>query len=71
MLELTNSILAKASKDRYEIRVSKNGVYYLYDYDFREIVRSKAEIRDIIDNQFLNEFTSDPDVFTFLEEEVF
>lgn len=56
-----NHLLQKASQDRFDFRISKNGVSYLYDYDDQEqaIVRSKVEIKDIIDNQFLENFCYD------------
>ena len=46
-----NYILKKASKDRFELRRMKNGIFYLYDYDsndFDVMVRSKKEIKDIL-----------------------
>lgn len=60
-LDFFNRFLLKASQDRFELRRDKRGKYYLYDFDDREIVRSKAEIKDIIDNQFLENFTSKRD----------
>lgn len=57
-LDFFNIILAKASKDRFELRISKNNIYYLYDYDYREITRNKKEIKDIIDCQYLEDFVN-------------
>lgn len=60
-LDFFNKFLSRASQDRFELRRDKRGKYYLYDFDDREVVRSKAEIKDIIDNQFLENFTSKRD----------
>lgn len=60
-LDFFNKILYKASQDRYELRLSKNNKYYLYDYDFREITRNKEEIKDIITCQNMQEYTYDED----------
>lgn len=60
-LDFFNKILTKASKDRFELRKSKNGKYYLYDFDevgYNAVVRNKAEIKDIIECQFLENFTT-------------
>ena len=57
-LDLFNIVLARASKDRFELRQSKTGVYYLYDFDDKEIIRNKEEIIDIIGCQNIEEFTS-------------
>lgn len=60
-LDFFNKILIKASYDRYELRKSKNGKYYLYDYDesgYNVIVRNKEEIKDILDCQFMENFTT-------------
>lgn len=55
-LDFFNKILIKASQDRYELKKAVNGIYYLYDYDEREIVRNKVEMKDIIECQFLENF---------------
>lgn len=55
-LDFFNKILVKASQDRYELRKAVNGIYYLYDYDDREVIRSKFEMKDIIECQFLENF---------------
>ena len=52
-----NLKMQKVSKDRFELRKSINNRYYLYDYDFKEISRSKKEIQDILECMNLyNEF---------------
>ena len=48
-IDVFNKKLYQASKGRFELRLSTNNRYYLYDYDFREISRSKKEIRDILE----------------------
>lgn len=60
-IDFLNKFLVKASQDRFELRKAKNGVYYLYDYDDREIIRNKIEIKDILDNQFLENFCNKED----------
>ena len=55
-LDFFNKVLTKASQDRYELRKAVNGIYYLYDYDDREVIRSKVEMKDIIESQFLENF---------------
>lgn len=50
-----NKKLARISKDRFELRLSKNNIWYLYDYDFRELTRSKKELIDIIECMHLIE----------------
>ena len=57
-LDFFNKVLIKASQDRYELRKAVNGIYYLYDYDDREVIRSKVEMKDIIECQFLGNFCS-------------
>ena len=57
-LDFFNKVLVKASQDRYELRKDVNGIYYLYDYDDREVIRSKVEMKDIIECQFLENFCS-------------
>ena len=57
-LDFFNKVLVKASQDRYELRKSINNIYYLYDYDDREVIRSKVEMKDIIECQFLGNFCS-------------
>ena len=57
-LDFFNKVLIKASQDRYELRKAVNGIYYLYDYDDREVIRSKVEMKDIIECQFLENFCS-------------
>ena len=57
-LDFFNKVLTKASQDRYELRKAVNGIYYLYDYDDREVIRSKVEMKDIIECQFLENFCS-------------
>ena len=44
-----NRKLCRISKDRFELRKAKNGAWYLYDYDFGGIAKSKKEIIDIIE----------------------
>lgn len=44
-----NKKLARLSKDRFELRLSKNNIWYLYDYDFRELTRDAFQVGDIID----------------------
>lgn len=58
-LDFFNKILIKASQDRYELKKAVNSIYYLYDYDEREIVRNKVEMKDIIECQFLENFCND------------
>ena len=58
-LDFFNKILIKASQDRYELRKAVNGIYYLYDYDDREVIRSKFEMKDIIECQFLENFCNE------------
>ena len=58
-LDFFNKILVKASQDRYELRKAVNGIYYLYDYDDREVIRSKFEMKDIIECQFLGNFCNE------------
>ena len=48
-LDMFNKELSKNSKGRFELRKSKNDIYYLYDYDFREVTRNKKELRDILE----------------------
>lgn len=55
-LDFFNKVLTKTSQDRYELRKAVNGIYYLYDYDDREVVRNKVEMKDIIECQFLGNF---------------
>lgn len=56
-LDMFNKKLARVSKGRFELRKSKRGSYYLYDYDFRELTRSRRELKDIIECMNLyNEF---------------
>lgn len=57
-LDFFNKVLLKASQDRFELRKSKNNKYYLYDFDDSEVIRSKAEIKDIIGCQYLENFTT-------------
>lgn len=57
-LDFFNKVLLKASQDRFELRRSKNNKYYLYDFDDSEVIRSKAEIKDIIECQYLENFTT-------------
>lgn len=57
-LDFFNKVLLKASQDRFELRKSKNNKYYLYDFDDSEVIRSKAEIKDIIECQYLENFTT-------------
>lgn len=61
-LRFINNALYKASKYRFELRVSKNDILYLYDKDevgFDRIVRRKAEFKDIMSCMNLQEFTDD------------
>lgn len=60
-LDFYNKILFKASQNRFELRKSKNNRYYLYDFDDCELIRSKNEIKDIIDCQYLENFVSKKD----------
>ena len=56
-LDVFNKKLARVSKGRFELRKSKRGSYYLYDYDFGELTRSRRELKDIIECMDLyNEF---------------
>ena len=58
-LEEFNNKLYKISKDRFELRISKNGIFYLYDYDDNEnrLARSTKEIKDILECMHLyNEY---------------
>lgn len=57
-LDFFNKVLLKASQDRFELRKSKNNKYYLYDFDDREIIRNKVEVKDIIECQYLENFVS-------------
>lgn len=47
-IDMFNKKLIKISQDRFELRQSKNGRLYLYDYDDREVIRNGKEIEDII-----------------------
>ena len=58
-LDFFNKVLTKASQDRYELRKAVNNIYYLYDYDDREVIRSKFEMKDIIECQFLENFCNE------------
>ncbi len=60
-LDFFNRILAKASCDRFELRKSKNNIYYLYDFEDRELIRNKIEMKDIINCQCLYEFIDNKD----------
>ena len=55
-LDFFNKVLIKASQDRYELRKAVNNLYYLYDYDDREVIKNKVEMKDIIECQFLENF---------------
>ena len=58
-LEVFNRKLFRISKDRFELRISKNNVFYLYDYDDNEnrLARSNKEIKDILECMHLyNEY---------------
>lgn len=57
-LDLLNKTLARASKDRFELRQDTKNRYYLYDYDFKEVSRSKDEIKDIIECMNLQDYTT-------------
>lgn len=57
-LDFFNKVLLKASQDRFELRKSKNNKYYLYDFDDREVIRNKVEVKDIIECQYLENFVS-------------
>lgn len=57
-LDFFNKVLSKASQDRFELRKSKNNKYYLYDFDDREVIRNRAEVKDIIECQYLENFIS-------------
>ena len=50
-LEEFNKKLYKISKDRFELRLSKNNILYLYDYDDKEnrLARNNKEIKDILE----------------------
>lgn len=50
-LEEFNYKLYKTSKDRFELRLSKNNRFYLYDYDDKEnrLSRGALEIKDILE----------------------
>ena len=48
-LDMFNKKLIRISQDRFELRKSKNNIYYIYDYEDREITRSKKEIQDILE----------------------
>lgn len=57
-LDFFNKVLLKASQDRFELRKSKNNKYYLYDFDDRGVIRNRAEVKDIIECQYLENFVS-------------
>lgn len=57
-LDFFNKVLSKASQDRFELRKSKNNKYYLYDFDDREVIRNRVEVKDIIECQYLENFIS-------------
>lgn len=57
-LDFFNKVLSKASQDRFELRKSKNNKYYLYDFDDREVIRNRVEVKDIIECQYLENFVS-------------
>lgn len=57
-LDFFNKVLLKASQDRFELRKSKNNKYYLYDFDDREVIRNRVEVKDIIECQYLENFVS-------------
>ena len=50
-LEEFNYKLYKTSKGRFELRLSKNNRFYLYDYDDTEnrLSRDTLEIKDILE----------------------
>ena len=48
-LDMLNKKLARLSKGRFELRLSKNHIWYLYDYDFREITRDAFQVKDTLD----------------------
>ena len=53
-LDMFNKKLSKVSKGRFELRKNKRGVYYLYDYDWNELVRNKLEVEGILDVMHLS-----------------
>ena len=48
-LDMLNKKLNYISQGRFELRKSKNNLFYIYDYDEKEIVRNKLEIIDILE----------------------
>lgn len=61
-INFINKALYKASHDRFELRISKNDVPYLYDFDevgHYRIIKSRVEFNDIMSCMNLLEFTSD------------
>lgn len=72
-LRFINKALYKASKDRFELRVSKKDIPYLYDFDevgFARIVRNKSEFKDIMSCMNLQEFTDDKERMQNLLERI-
>lgn len=56
-LDMLNKKLNYISQGRFELRKSKNNLFYLYDFDEKEIVRNKIEIINILEIMSLyNEF---------------
>ena len=53
-LDMLNKKLSKVSKGRFELRKTKRGIYYLYDYDWNELVRNKLEVEGILDIMHLS-----------------
>jgi hypothetical protein len=65
-----NQLLWRASQERYELRLSKNNKYYIYDFDdegYNRVVRKKSEMIDILENQFLEMFTNDHEEWKQIE----
>lgn len=48
-LDMLNKKLNYISQGRFELRKSKNNLFYIYDYEEKEIVRNKLEIIDILE----------------------
>lgn len=52
-IEILSYVVDRAFKDRYDVRLSRTGFLYLYDFEESgslAIVRSKYEILDILDS---------------------
>lgn len=68
-----NRALSYQSKYRYEARITKNNMLYLYDYDdegFSRVIRSKSEIKDILSCMNLNEYEKEKELMYVMLQEL-